>query len=236
MSIFIRWELVKPGNLLLLGNTQLYNVIVTAHAFIMIFFGWDTFSFFYAGVTIFINSSISTIYKIYFLFFIFISVIFLTVLKFIPIKLPLRVRLRLYKLLNFLFHVLILRKKVNLKAVRSFLHLSYTYILSIATRKSSKLVNIQYSIKGIQSDLILNHKKNGHKIFFKKGNVILFFLKRKNINVKLITMSFRGNFKLLNFNSFKLSGVCNFKRRRYCCRANATQLINNSVSSEFRIL
>jgi len=38
LSIFIRWELVKPGNLLLLGNTQLYNVIVTAHAFIMIFF------------------------------------------------------------------------------------------------------------------------------------------------------------------------------------------------------
>lgn len=38
LSIFIRWELIKPGNLLLLGNTQLYNVIVTAHAFIMIFF------------------------------------------------------------------------------------------------------------------------------------------------------------------------------------------------------
>ena len=38
LSIFIRWELIKPGNLLLLGNTQLYNVIITAHAFIMIFF------------------------------------------------------------------------------------------------------------------------------------------------------------------------------------------------------
>jgi len=38
LSIFIRWELIKPGNLLLLGNTQLYNVIVTAHAFIMILF------------------------------------------------------------------------------------------------------------------------------------------------------------------------------------------------------
>lgn len=38
LSIFIRWELIKPGNFLLLGNTQLYNVIVTAHAFIMIFF------------------------------------------------------------------------------------------------------------------------------------------------------------------------------------------------------
>ena len=38
LSLFIRWELIKPGNLLLLGNTQLYNVIVTAHAFIMIFF------------------------------------------------------------------------------------------------------------------------------------------------------------------------------------------------------
>lgn len=43
LSILIRWELIKPGNLLLLGNTQLYNVIVTAHAFIMIFFGWDAF-------------------------------------------------------------------------------------------------------------------------------------------------------------------------------------------------
>jgi cytochrome c oxidase subunit 1 len=38
LSIIVRWELIKPGNLLLSGNTQLYNVIVTAHAFIMIFF------------------------------------------------------------------------------------------------------------------------------------------------------------------------------------------------------
>jgi heme/copper-type cytochrome/quinol oxidase subunit 1 len=38
LSIFIRWELIQPGNILLAGNTQLYNVIVTAHAFIMIFF------------------------------------------------------------------------------------------------------------------------------------------------------------------------------------------------------
>jgi len=38
LSIIIRWELIKPGNFLLLGNTQLYNVVVTAHAFIMIFF------------------------------------------------------------------------------------------------------------------------------------------------------------------------------------------------------
>ena len=38
LSIFIRWELIQPGNILLGGNTQLYNVIVTAHAFIMIFF------------------------------------------------------------------------------------------------------------------------------------------------------------------------------------------------------
>ena len=34
----IRLELANPGNLFLLGNTQLYNVVVTAHAFIMVFF------------------------------------------------------------------------------------------------------------------------------------------------------------------------------------------------------
>ena len=38
LSIVIRLELANPGNLFLLGNTQLYNVVVTAHAFIMIFF------------------------------------------------------------------------------------------------------------------------------------------------------------------------------------------------------
>jgi cytochrome c oxidase subunit I len=38
LSIVIRWELVAPGNQILMGNHQLYNVIVTAHAFVMIFF------------------------------------------------------------------------------------------------------------------------------------------------------------------------------------------------------
>ena len=38
LSLVIRLELANPGNLFLLGNTQLYNVVVTAHAFIMIFF------------------------------------------------------------------------------------------------------------------------------------------------------------------------------------------------------
>jgi cytochrome c oxidase subunit 1 len=38
LSIFIRLELVAPGNQFFGGNHQLYNVIVTAHAFIMIFF------------------------------------------------------------------------------------------------------------------------------------------------------------------------------------------------------
>jgi len=38
LSVIIRLELARPGNLVLLGNHQLYNVIVTAHAFIMIFF------------------------------------------------------------------------------------------------------------------------------------------------------------------------------------------------------
>ena len=38
LSVVIRLELANPGNLFLLGNTQLYNVVVTAHAFIMIFF------------------------------------------------------------------------------------------------------------------------------------------------------------------------------------------------------
>nr|QWK44969.1 cytochrome oxidase subunit I [Protohalopteris sp.] len=37
MSIFIRIQLMSPGNTFL-GNNQLYNVIVTAHAFLMIFF------------------------------------------------------------------------------------------------------------------------------------------------------------------------------------------------------
>lgn len=50
LSIFIRWELIKPGNFLLLGNTQLYNVIVTAHAFIMIFFGWKALASFYVNL------------------------------------------------------------------------------------------------------------------------------------------------------------------------------------------
>jgi cytochrome c oxidase subunit I len=38
LSIVIRWELVAPGNQILMGNHQLYNVMVTAHAFVMIFF------------------------------------------------------------------------------------------------------------------------------------------------------------------------------------------------------
>jgi cytochrome c oxidase subunit 1 len=38
LSIIIRWELVAPGNQILMGNHQLYNVMVTAHAFVMIFF------------------------------------------------------------------------------------------------------------------------------------------------------------------------------------------------------
>ena len=38
MSVFIRLELVAPGNQIFGGNHQLYNAVVTAHAFIMIFF------------------------------------------------------------------------------------------------------------------------------------------------------------------------------------------------------
>jgi cytochrome c oxidase subunit 1 len=38
LSIIIRLELMKPGNVILSGDDQLYNVIVTAHAFVMIFF------------------------------------------------------------------------------------------------------------------------------------------------------------------------------------------------------
>mgnify|MGYP001564214440 CR=1 FL=1 len=38
LSIIIRMELVKPGNVTLAGDDQLFNVIVTAHAFVMIFF------------------------------------------------------------------------------------------------------------------------------------------------------------------------------------------------------
>lgn len=37
-SMFIRIELVQPGNHFLLENYQLYNCIITGHAFIMIFF------------------------------------------------------------------------------------------------------------------------------------------------------------------------------------------------------
>jgi cytochrome c oxidase subunit I len=37
-SVFIRMELVSPGNNLFHGNFQLWNVVITAHAFIMIFF------------------------------------------------------------------------------------------------------------------------------------------------------------------------------------------------------
>src|SRR5689334_22146161 len=38
LSLFIRLEVMYPGNFTLLGNYQFYNVIITAHAFIMIFF------------------------------------------------------------------------------------------------------------------------------------------------------------------------------------------------------
>ena len=37
-SVFIRFELAKPGDQIFEGNYQLYNVVVTGHAFIMIFF------------------------------------------------------------------------------------------------------------------------------------------------------------------------------------------------------
>ena len=38
LSIYIRSELVLPGNQIFVGNHQLYNVVITAHAFVMIFF------------------------------------------------------------------------------------------------------------------------------------------------------------------------------------------------------
>lgn len=38
VSMFMRMELVAPGNQVLGGNHQFFNVLVTAHAFIMIFF------------------------------------------------------------------------------------------------------------------------------------------------------------------------------------------------------
>jgi len=37
-SVFIRLELMYPGNQIVGNNYQFYNVLITAHAFIMIFF------------------------------------------------------------------------------------------------------------------------------------------------------------------------------------------------------
>jgi heme/copper-type cytochrome/quinol oxidase subunit 1 len=39
LSLMIRTELSRPGNVFIDGNYQLYNSIITAHAFI-IFFSW----------------------------------------------------------------------------------------------------------------------------------------------------------------------------------------------------
>jgi cytochrome c oxidase subunit 1 len=38
LSMVIRVELSRPGDVLLEGNQQLYNVVVTSHGLVMIFF------------------------------------------------------------------------------------------------------------------------------------------------------------------------------------------------------
>jgi heme/copper-type cytochrome/quinol oxidase subunit 1 len=37
-SMYIRWELIRPGAVLFMGDYQTYNVFVTSHAIMMIFF------------------------------------------------------------------------------------------------------------------------------------------------------------------------------------------------------
>ena len=163
LSIFIRWELIKPGNFVLLGNTQLYNVIVTAHAFIMIFFGWEAFDFLYGFLLklIFLLISFSLDYTLQFLIHAF-SFNFLK-LEITLLWIAYLLWLSIYELLKF-FSIILTYKK----AVWSILYQLVLYLLLISMRRYGDVRNKQYYLhSGVRSNQSNRDKNQGHKVYFK---------------------------------------------------------------------
>ena len=187
LSIFIRWELVKPGNLLLLGNTQLYNVIVTAHAFIMILFGWEAFGPFYVYIlkpfsfTITVNvirsyvSSLNCNLES--------SILWLT-----PYRLASLIWLRLHEPLEVLPLLSTLNVFLKFKAVWSTINQFVITISLIAARKSGKVCNKWYYLNSVVQGSQDNSKLKINDVKYNKTFRISRTLYLKGIKVRSIKM------------------------------------------------
>lgn len=174
LSIFIRWELIKPGNFLLLGNTQLYNVIVTAHAFIMIFFEWEAFGPFYVYSHL---PSLNLVTKVKRRLIISSLTLrfFYIIRRIIPYGLVFILRLRLYEFFRVFLLLLTFNFIFLLKAVWVAWSLLVFCIFLMTTRSGGDVCNKRYclnsEILGNLNVVILkinNVKYNELKTFFFK--------------------------------------------------------------------